>query len=257
MGIVIAIPIVAVGPRRRARAPRSACSPVRPGNGSASRCSPGSPWLLYRAARLARTRANDRMKRLESKLPAVGTTIFTVMTQLADEHGAVNLSQGFPELRAAGRAASSASSTISRTRCHQYAPMPGSVPLRAAIAAKLEDLYGVTRRSGHRDHGHERRDRGDLLRDPGRRAPRRRGDRARSVLRLVRAVGHARGRPRRPRLAGAADVRDRLGAPCGRVLEAHAARDREHAAQSGGHGALGAPTSIGSPSSCARTTAIS
>ena len=82
------------------------------------------------------------MRRLESKLPAVGTTIFTVMTQLANEHGAVNLSQGFPNFEPP-------SGLIERVRhylgtsCHQYAPMPGSVPLRAAIAAKLEHLYGV------------------------------------------------------------------------------------------------------------------
>ena len=39
------------------------------------------------------------MNALESKLPAVGTTIFTVMTQLAEKHGAVNLSQGFPNFQ--------------------------------------------------------------------------------------------------------------------------------------------------------------
>ncbi len=144
---------------------------------------------------LARTGARRPMKRLESKLPAVGTTIFTVMTQLANEHGAVNLSQGFPNFEPPTGLIERVEHYLG-TRCHQYAPMPGSVT--AARRDRREARRALRRdgESGHRDHGHERRDRGDLLRDPGRRAPRRRGDRARSVLRLVRAVGHARGRAR-------------------------------------------------------------
>jgi methionine aminotransferase len=83
------------------------------------------------------------MTPLESKLPAVGTTIFTVMTQLANEHGAVNLSQGFPNFEPPLGLIERVEHYLG-TRCHQYAPMPGSVPLRAAIATKLMDLYGVT-----------------------------------------------------------------------------------------------------------------
>ena len=67
------------------------------------------------------------MKRLESKLPAVGTTIFTVMTQLANEHGAVNLSQGFPNFEPPAGLIERVEHYLG-TRCHQYAPMPGSVP---------------------------------------------------------------------------------------------------------------------------------
>jgi methionine aminotransferase len=84
------------------------------------------------------------MNALESKLPAVGTTIFTVMTQLADKHGAVNLSQGFPNFQPPAGLIKRVEHYMSGGRFHQYAPMPGSVALRAAIAAKLADMYGVT-----------------------------------------------------------------------------------------------------------------
>jgi methionine transaminase len=83
------------------------------------------------------------MNPLVSKLPSVGTTIFTVMTQLAEQHRAVNLSQGFPNFEPpAGLLELVAKSLAGRN--HQYAPMPGSVALRAAIAGKLRDMYGVT-----------------------------------------------------------------------------------------------------------------
>ena len=78
------------------------------------------------------------MKPLESKLPTVGTTIFTVMTQLANEHRAVNLSQGFPNFEPPAGLIERVEHYLT-ARCHQYAPMPGSVALRAAIAGKLED----------------------------------------------------------------------------------------------------------------------
>src|SRR5262245_54577630 len=92
--------------------------------------------------RLAAAGESGTMKRLESKLPAVGTTIFTVMTQLANEHGAVNLSQGFPNFEPPAGLIERVEHYLG-TRCHQYAPMPGSAPLRAAIAEKLQSLYAV------------------------------------------------------------------------------------------------------------------
>ncbi len=79
---------------------------------------------------------------LESKLPTVGTTIFTVMSRLAEEHRAVNLSQGFPDFQPPAGLLERVAAHLPG-RCHQYAPMPGSVPLRAAISAKVADLYGV------------------------------------------------------------------------------------------------------------------
>ncbi len=82
------------------------------------------------------------MRRLESKLPNVGTTIFTLMSQLAEEHRAVNLSQGFPNFRPPAELCELVEQRLKGPH-HQYAPMPGSVALRAAIAAKLKDLYGA------------------------------------------------------------------------------------------------------------------
>jgi methionine aminotransferase len=72
----------------------------------------------------------------------VGTTIFTVMTRLAEEHRAINLSQGFPEFDPPALLLERVAHYLSAS-CHQYAPMPGAASLRAAIAAKLRDSYGV------------------------------------------------------------------------------------------------------------------
>ena len=83
------------------------------------------------------------MKPLVSKLPSVGTTIFTVMTQLAEQHRAVNLSQGFPNFEPPAGLIERVDKCLAG-RNHQYAPMPGSVALRSAIAGKLQDMYGVT-----------------------------------------------------------------------------------------------------------------
>ncbi|HLF10238.1 MAG TPA: methionine aminotransferase [Gammaproteobacteria bacterium] len=82
------------------------------------------------------------MTPLQSKLPNVGTTIFTVMTRLAEHHQAINLSQGFPEFEPPDGLLDRVSHYL-RTRCHQYPPMPGAMSLRTAIAVKLQDLYGV------------------------------------------------------------------------------------------------------------------
>ena len=79
---------------------------------------------------------------LPSRLPHVGTTIFTVMSRLAAEHGAINLSQGFPDF-------SPPAYLLERVTHHmhsganQYPPMAGVLPLREAIAAKIERCYGA------------------------------------------------------------------------------------------------------------------
>ena len=78
---------------------------------------------------------------LESRLPNVGTTIFTVMSALAAEHGAVNLGQGFPDFDCDPRLLDAAEHAL-RGGLNQYPPMPGVPALRAAIAAKIEALYG-------------------------------------------------------------------------------------------------------------------
>ncbi|MCX2864488.1 pyridoxal phosphate-dependent aminotransferase [Paucibacter sp. PLA-PC-4] len=79
--------------------------------------------------------------RLHSRLPHVGTTIFSTMSALAHQHQAVNLGQGFPDfdcdprlLDAVGRAMAGGH--------NQYPPMPGVLLLREAVSAKIEALYG-------------------------------------------------------------------------------------------------------------------
>jgi methionine aminotransferase len=79
---------------------------------------------------------------IHPKLPAVGTTIFTVMSRLAADCGAINLSQGFPDFDC-DPALVDAVARHMRAGRNQYAPMQGVPALRAAIAAKFLDLYGT------------------------------------------------------------------------------------------------------------------
>ena len=81
------------------------------------------------------------MPAISSRLPAVGTTIFTVMSQLAADSGAVNLGQGFPDFDIPEALAELLARAV-RDGKNQYAPMPGLLPLREAIAEKTEQLYG-------------------------------------------------------------------------------------------------------------------
>ena len=78
---------------------------------------------------------------LETKLPAVGTTIFTVMSALAARHGAVNLGQGFPDFDCDPKLVSAVTSAMSSGQ-NQYPPMAGIAPLRQAVATKIHTLYG-------------------------------------------------------------------------------------------------------------------
>jgi methionine aminotransferase len=80
---------------------------------------------------------------LRSKLPTVGTTIFTVMSKLAADLGAINLSQGFPDFDC-DPALVDAVAKYMRAGLNQYAPMQGVPALRQAIARKFADLYGRT-----------------------------------------------------------------------------------------------------------------
>jgi len=76
-----------------------------------------------------------------SKLPKVGTTIFTVMSQLAAEHDAVNLGQGFPDFPPPARLLEALDAAM-RAGHNQYSPMSGIPLLREAIAGKTERCYG-------------------------------------------------------------------------------------------------------------------
>ena len=81
--------------------------------------------------------------RIETKLPKVGTTIFTVMSQLAAEHRAVNLGQGFPDFAVPSRLVDELAAAMHAGH-NQYAPMTGVPLLRQAIADKAQRCYGAT-----------------------------------------------------------------------------------------------------------------
>jgi methionine aminotransferase len=81
--------------------------------------------------------------RFDSKLPDVGTTIFTVMSRRAAEEGALNIGQGFPDYPIDPRLAQSLIEAVSEGH-NQYAPMEGVIALRELIAAKLGASYGIS-----------------------------------------------------------------------------------------------------------------
>jgi methionine transaminase len=85
--------------------------------------------------------ATPRTPPLRTKLPAVGTTIFTVMSALAAEKGAVNLGQGFPDFDCDPKLVQAVTDAMTRG-LNQYPPMTGVPALREAVAAKLEAMYG-------------------------------------------------------------------------------------------------------------------
>ncbi len=78
---------------------------------------------------------------LQSRLPNVGTTIFTVMSALAAEKGAVNLGQGFPDFGCDPQLTGAVTDAMN-AGLNQYPPMTGVPELRRAVSAKIESLYG-------------------------------------------------------------------------------------------------------------------
>jgi len=76
-----------------------------------------------------------------SRLPAIGTNVFSIMSALATQHGAVNLGQGFPDFGCDPALVELVHAAMVDGQ-NQYPPMPGVAPLRAAIAAKVATLYG-------------------------------------------------------------------------------------------------------------------
>jgi methionine aminotransferase len=83
---------------------------------------------------------------LISRLPAVGTTIFTVMSALAAQHKAVNLGQGFPDFACDPVLVNHVTQAMQAGH-NQYPPMPGIPQLREAVAAKIEALHGRSYRA--------------------------------------------------------------------------------------------------------------
>ena len=79
---------------------------------------------------------------LESKLPSVGTTIFATMSAMANEYSAINLSQGYPDFPVAAGLTELVVQAV-RDGHNQYAPMPGLLSLREAVAAKYAHDYSI------------------------------------------------------------------------------------------------------------------
>ncbi|MGL5890674.1 MAG: aminotransferase class I/II-fold pyridoxal phosphate-dependent enzyme, partial [Bacteroidia bacterium] len=79
---------------------------------------------------------------LGSKLPRVGTTIFTVMSRMAAEYNAINLSQGFPDFGCPPELIELMHKAM-KDGHNQYAPMAGLPRLREQLAAKTQELYGT------------------------------------------------------------------------------------------------------------------
>ncbi|WP_299604405.1 methionine aminotransferase [uncultured Aquimarina sp.] len=83
------------------------------------------------------------MKNIPTKLPNVTTTIFTIMSKMANEYKAINLSQGFPNFEADHKLTNLVTKAMQKGY-NQYAPMPGLLSLRDIIAEKTNGLYGST-----------------------------------------------------------------------------------------------------------------
>jgi methionine aminotransferase len=120
------------------RVEKCQCTSLRkPGNRSfVDERRPGFSLYSRFCTRIAMTRP------LQSKLPDVGTTIFTVMSKMAQDHGAINLSQGFPDFEPDQRLLDRVTHYLSHGK-NQYPPMTGVPELRQAIADKFRIENGA------------------------------------------------------------------------------------------------------------------
>src|SRR3954468_6184861 len=89
----------------------------------------------------ARDSAPPRTPAITSRLPSVGTTIFTVMSALAAETGAVNLGQGFPDFECDPKLVDAVTGAM-KNGLNQHPPMAGVASLREAVAGKIAAMYG-------------------------------------------------------------------------------------------------------------------
>jgi methionine aminotransferase len=112
--------------------------------GRTPRDRPPGPDPIIGAPPGARDRplAAIQMK-IQSKLPSVGTTIFTVMSALAEKHSAINLGQGFPDFDCDRRLVDAVGRAMIAGH-NQYPPMAGVLALREAIVAKIHRIHGVS-----------------------------------------------------------------------------------------------------------------
>jgi methionine transaminase len=81
-------------------------------------------------------------RQIQSKLPGVGTTIFTIMSHMAHEYKAINLAQGFPDFPCSEKLTALVNEYMKKG-FNQYAPMAGIFPLREMISEKTRELYNV------------------------------------------------------------------------------------------------------------------
>jgi methionine transaminase len=81
------------------------------------------------------------LKNLKSKLPKIGESIFAIMTKMANDYNAINLSQGFPDFNCSEELLQRVAYYQSKG-FNQYAPMPGVLNLRKKISEKIEKIYG-------------------------------------------------------------------------------------------------------------------
>ncbi|MDY0084235.1 MAG: methionine aminotransferase [Ignavibacteriaceae bacterium] len=82
----------------------------------------------------------DKKTELNSKLPDIGTSIFAVMSKLANDHNAINLSQGFPDFNCSDELIELVNHFM-KNGFNQYAPMPGTIELRKEISRVIKTLY--------------------------------------------------------------------------------------------------------------------
>ena len=78
---------------------------------------------------------------VDSKLPEINTSIFAIMSRMANEHNAINLSQGFPDFNCSNELIDLVNHFMNKG-FNQYAPMPGTIELRNEISKKITKDYG-------------------------------------------------------------------------------------------------------------------
>lgn len=88
-------------------------------------------------------KSTERKLRIKSKLPEVGTSIFTIMSKMASEYNAINLAQGFPDFNCSNELLRLVNH-YQKKGFNQYAPMPGVPKLREQISILIKKLYGKT-----------------------------------------------------------------------------------------------------------------
>lgn len=104
--------------------------------------APGFSLIIFALFTTSTVKIMETSIRIDSRFPGMATTIFTVMSRLAAECGAVNLSQGFPDFQAEPALFDALHRHMLAGR-NQYAPMAGMPELRAAIVDKVAALYGA------------------------------------------------------------------------------------------------------------------